>query len=159
MNKKIVLVIALVVLAAGISFAKGQAEDQSFPGSYPAAFEKVKATGKVYFKDTFFPELKTSDGKVYELMIPRYFTYSIDIKEGDEATVEGYLMPGPRWTADNDELYLQVVKAKVGGKEYDLGDFPGPGRGYMMWNYGTPGRGPMRGYGGYYGMPRGGWCW
>lgn len=75
--------------------------------------EKVSLTGKLYFEKRMHPELKTG-AQEYELMVPRHLLYGLDLKEGQEVSVEGFVAAG------EDESYLWVTKAVIDGKEYDL---------------------------------------
>jgi hypothetical protein len=88
--------------------------------------EKVTVTGPLYFERRMHAEVK-ADGKTYELMVPRFYLYDLDLKEGQNVTVEGYVAAG------EDENYLWVTKAVIDGKEYDL---ERRGRGPMMGPWG-----------------------
>jgi hypothetical protein len=114
--------------------------------------EKITVSGPVTFEDKRHPEIK-SGGKEYELMVPRFALWNLDIEEGQLVSVEGYTIDGMYCEEeDEDEVHLMVTKAKIGDKEYDLerdmqgawggcqGTWGGPGsgrrgpgrRGYMM---------------------------
>jgi hypothetical protein len=83
-------------------------------------------SGPVYFQNRMHAELK-ADGKDYELMVPRFYLYDLDLKEGQQVTVEGYVAQA------EDENYMWVTKAVIGGKEYQLErGGRGPGWGYGM---------------------------
>jgi hypothetical protein len=88
--------------------------------------EKTTVSGPVYFQNRMHAELK-ADGKDYELMVPRFYLYDLDLKEGQQVTVEGYVAQA------EDENYMWVTKAVIDGKEYllDRGG-RGPGRGFGM---------------------------
>jgi len=88
------------------------------------AEEKLTVTGPVSFQNRMHAELK-ADGKEYELMVPRFYLYELELEEGQQVTVEGYVAQG------DDESYLWVTKAVIDGKEYDL-EGRGPGRGPGM---------------------------
>jgi hypothetical protein len=93
--------------------------------------EKVTVTGPIYFQKRMHAEVK-ADGKTYELMVPRFYLYELDLKEGQNVTVEGYAAAG------DEESYLWVTKAVIGGKEYDLerngrGPMMGPRGGNRGW--------------------------
>ena len=83
--------------------------------------DKLTVTGPVYFQNRMHAELKAG-GKDYELMVPRFYLYELELKEGQEVTVEGYVAQG------DEESYLWVTKAVIDGKEYDL-ERGGRGRG------------------------------
>lgn len=89
--------------------------------------EKLTVTGPVFFQNRMHAELK-ADGKDYELMVPRFYLYELELKEGQQVTVEGYVAQG------DEENYLWVTKAIIDGKEFDLerGGGRGRGRGYGM---------------------------
>ncbi len=156
MAKKILAVSLVLGLAlAAASFANGQKE-QGFPaapGQPGFTGQKLVVTGSVQFQNLIHPTLKSGD-KVYELMVPRYLVYQVDVKEGAQVTVEGYQVRDmPPWQLGNDnDIALFVTKATINGKDYDLSQFRGP-----MGGYGY-GRGPGmmggwgRGYGRGYGM-------
>jgi hypothetical protein len=95
--------------------------------------DKVSVTGPVYFQNRMHAELK-ADGKEYELLVPRFYLYELELKEGQQVTVEGYAAQG------DDESYLWVSRAVIDGKEYDLErGARGPGWGPGMM-------GPRRGW-------------
>jgi hypothetical protein len=92
--------------------------------------EKVTVTGPVYFERRMHAEVK-AEGKTYEMMVPRFYLYELDLKDGQNVTVEGYVAAG------DEENYMWVTKAVIDGKEYDLeryrrGPMMGPsgGRGW-----------------------------
>ena len=95
--------------------------------------DKLTVTGPLYFQRRMHAEVK-ADGKVYELMVPRFYLSGLELKEGQEVTVEGYVAAG------DEESYMWVTQAVIDGKTYDLE------RG---------GRGRMRGPGMMRGGPRG----
>lgn len=100
--------------------------------------EKVAVTGELYFQNRMHPELK-SEGKEYELLVPHYYLFNLDLKEGQTVTVEGYPVTGlPFEQEDKDEVHLWLTKAVIDGKEYDVERY---GRGGMMGF----GGGPMHG--------------
>jgi hypothetical protein len=88
--------------------------------------EKVTVTGQLYFQRRMHAEVK-AEGKTYELMVPRFYLYELDLKEGQNVSVEGYMATG------EDENYLWVTKAVIDGKEYNL---ERRGRGPMMGPWG-----------------------
>jgi hypothetical protein len=85
--------------------------------------EKTTVTGPVYFQNRMHAELKAG-GKDYELLVPRFYLYDLELKEGQQVSVEGYVAAG------EEESYIWVTKAVIDGKEYDLerrGRMRGPG--------------------------------
>jgi hypothetical protein len=132
MMNRVLITALILVLAGGMvgAFAEGQSEDPSSqfgPGRRSSelhAREEVTLTGQVYFEDLDFPVLKTAE-KEYGLMVPRFYTYDIDIEEGQTITVEGLLgpedMPGGRFTdTDSIESHVMVTKAIIGGEEFEI---------------------------------------
>ena len=133
-----VLVLSLITSVAAV-FAEGQVENGQTPygagrsvnprwdNEYGDSLETISVTGKIYFEDRVFPEL-ISDSKKFELMVPRYYQYGTDLKEGQTITVEGFLAPetGPCCTeeeAEGEEVHLRVTKAIIDGIEYDFWQF------------------------------------
>jgi hypothetical protein len=97
--------------------------------------DKVTVTGPLYFQQRLHPEVK-ADGKTYELMVPRFYLYDLELKDGQEVTVEGYAAAG------DEESYLWVTQAVINGKTYELERGPRGGRGP---GFGGPGFGWMHG--------------
>jgi len=128
MKQKIVLAL-LVLLTAGIISvsAVGQSETEGVPcgprwqSRSSELGEKLEITGELYFENKIHPELK-SGNQEYELMVPRFYTFGVDLQEGQTITVEGYQVEGPYCTMEEeeDEIHLWVSKAVIDGKEYDL---------------------------------------
>lgn len=83
--------------------------------------EIITVTGIIEFEDNGFPEL-ISGGETYELMYHFLDTSDLNINEGDEITVKGFAVPGPRWDNDADETHLMLTGAIINGKEYILSD-------------------------------------
>jgi len=75
--------------------------------------EKLTVSGPVYFQNRMHAELK-SGGQDYELMVPRFYLYELELEEGQQVTVEGYVAKG------DEESYMWVTKAVIDGQEYDL---------------------------------------
>ena len=95
--------------------------------------DKVTVTGPVYFQRRMHAELK-ADGTTYELMVPRFYLYDLQLKEGQEVTVEGYVAAG------DEESYMWVTQAVIDGKTYDLErGGRGWGRGFGMMRGGPRG--------------------
>ena len=171
MKSRIVAVsIILMLMGLVAAFATGQKEEVERPygprgfrggmmgmGMWGAAEgEKITVSGPIYFKDKLHPEIE-SGGKEYELLVPRFALWNLDIEEGQLVSVEGYTVEGMYCEEEGeDEVHLWVTNAKIGDKEYDLerdlqgawggpqGSWGGPGsrgrgpgrRGHMMrgWN-------------------------
>jgi len=145
MKKIIVFTVLLSVLAGAAVFAAGgQEDDYGYGPRYEDRWEGyggeiITITGTVKLEGERHPELEAADG-TYELMYPPFLDDDLDVREGEAITVEGYLVPGPRWEDTEDEsgeMYLHVTKAVIGGKEYVV-QHPGPRHG---------GRRGSRGYG------------
>ncbi len=160
--KSRIIAVSIILMLTGLVavFATGQKEEVERPygrgrggmmgmGMWGAEEgEKITVSGPVYFKDKIHPEIE-SGGKEYELMVPRFALWNLDIEEGQSISVEGYTIEGMYCEEEEgeDEVHLWVTKAKIGDKEYDLesdaqgtwggrqGTWGGPGRG---------GRGPGR---------------
>jgi len=161
MKKMSFLLAVLIPLSAGFTFAEGMREDTSNQ-PYGAAQsgwnytepEIISVTGTIHIEEgAFMPELKTEEGKSYELMVPRYYTYNSDITEGDTITIEGFEVPGPRWNQNSDTTHLAVTKAVIDGKEIVLEHRPYAGQPMAGGYYGRGGYGK---HGGRMGGPRGG---
>jgi hypothetical protein len=151
MMKKTLLVSSVILLVSlGSVFASGSQEEGPYGGfTGPGVSEKIELTGRVQFPGYGHPEL-VAGGETYEIMVPFFLLDEVDLEEGETVTVEGFLVPGPRWGEDGDEKHLAVTEAVVDGETYELGF----GRGYMRGRtadnrFGGCGYGP-RG-------PRGGW--
>ncbi len=157
-TKKIFFLLLIAGVAAAGAFASGNKEDEFGPdrpdwrrmprGDAPELSEEtITVTGQLYFEDRMHPELK-SGAEEYELLVPRFYAYELDLEEGQTVTIEGYTVEGmPCCEEEEDgELHIWVTKAVIDGQEYDLENGPrwgmmGPGmrrRGGMM----GPGRRP-----------------
>jgi hypothetical protein len=148
MKKIIVFTVLLSVLAGAAVFAAGgQEDDYGYGPRYEDRWEGyggeiITITGTVKLEGERHPELEAADG-TYELMYPPFLDDGLDVKVGDKITVEGYLVPGPRWgkgDEESEELFLHVTKAVIDGKEYVVehrGPRHGGRRGGMA--YGGPG--------------------
>ena len=168
MTRKITIgTLALMLVLAGVAFASGQKEPAQAPGSAQAPGtasaapcvqgEKLVLTGSLTLAGQRHPVLK-SGGKEYELMIPRNLTWNLDVKDGEQVSVEGYVVQGMgrRAQENDDDIDLLVTKATVKGKEYDLSQYRGQtmGMGRMRggrggnrgWGPGRDTMGPGRGY-------------
>jgi hypothetical protein len=122
--KKIVVLFLITGVAAAGAFASGSKEEQPefVPEGAPELSEEtVSVTGQLYFDNRIHPELE-SGGKEYELLVPRFYAYELDLEDGQTITVEGYVVEGmPCWEeADEEEVHLLVTRAIIDGEEYEL---------------------------------------
>ncbi|MBN2553391.1 MAG: hypothetical protein JXB06_11515 [Spirochaetales bacterium] len=159
--KRIVVMLVIAGVAAGGVFASGNKEQQPEPtrpdwrrvppGDAPELSEEtIRVTGQLYFENRMHPELE-SGGMEYELLVPRFYAYDLDLEEGQTVTIEGYTVEGMPCCEgeDEEEVHIWVTKAVIDGQEYDLqaegfrGGFMGPHGGMGMMR---PGRRPY-GYG------------
>ena len=148
---------ALLAVSMGL-FASGQREPvEREPFGPSLSKEELTVSGKVYFENRMHPELKTADQE-YELLVPRYLAYQIDLEDGEEIEVSGYrALDMPCYgEEEEDEVHLWVTRATIRGEEYDLEDEQYGGRGMMSrGNYGP--RGGMMGRGFMGGRGMSGW--
>lgn len=177
--KRVAVMIALVAIVVGSAFATGVQENQApaygrgwnaphgmmgYSDATAAPAETIEVSGTLAIEPGERPELISDDG-TYELMYPYYLAGEIELTDGEPVAVEGVLVPGPRWESGEDVQHLAVLKATIGGTEYDLreavgartafgpghpmmhGRFQGPMH-YDGFGYGPGGRAP-RGRSGY----------
>ena len=158
--KKIMLVLLIAGIAAAGAFASGNKEDKS-DAARPdwrrmprwdgpeLSEETITVTGELYFENRMHPELK-SGSEEYELLVPRFYAYELELEEGQTVTVEGYIaedMPCCDFEdEEHEEVHLWVTRAVIDGEEYDLQEdrrwgMMGPGRGRRGGMMG-PGRRP-----------------
>jgi hypothetical protein len=149
-SKKIIILLLIAGVAAAGAFASGGKEEEpetarrnwrAVPPRWDApelSEETITVTGKLYFENRMHPELE-SGGEEYELLVPRFYVYELDLEEGQTVTVEGYTVEGmPCYEEEEEELHIWVTKAVIDGVEYKLEDDPrmgprwgmGPGRGH-----------------------------
>lgn len=166
MNAKRIIILLLIagVAAAGV-FASGNKEDESdvtrpgwrrMPRGEAPDFseETITVTGELYFENRMHPELK-SGSEEYELFVPRFYAYDLDLEDGQTVTVEGYTVEGMPCFEDEEEVHIWVTKAIIDGKEYDMeaggfrGGHMGSRRGMGMMGPGrrSCGDGNTRGWG------------
>jgi len=158
MKKIILLTVVLTVITGMAVFANGEQEGDferavrpwNLDGEEPELLS-LSGTLKLEYGDR--PTLRAG-GEEYELMYPPFLDDGIDIEDGEAVTVQGFLVPGPRRSTDDEENYLHVTKAVIDGEEYDLdriaggyGPMGGPGgrRGGMMGGGNRDPRGNMPG--------------
>jgi hypothetical protein len=149
-TKKIIVLLLISCVAAVGAFASGNREDRAettrpdwrrtprWEG--PELSEQtITVTGELYFENRMHPELE-SGGKEYELLVPRFYAYKLDLVEGQTVTVEGYTVKDMPCCEgeEGEELHIWVTKAVIDGVEYDLENGPG-------WGMMGPGMGPRRG--------------
>ena len=111
--------------------------------------ERTTLTGKIDLSDVNLPKLIVGE-KTYELIIPYRLAFDIDIKDGDEITIQGFEVPAYRRTVDSESNNLMVTGATFKGTDYDLNMMNyGPTAAYgprpgMMNNYSPANRRPGR---------------
>ena len=121
--KRIIILLLIAGVAAAGAFASGNKEDKTEParpdwrrmprGDAPQLSEEtITVTGQLYFENRMHPELK-SGAEEYELLVPRFYAYDLDLKEGQTVTVEGYTVEGMPCYEDEEgeELHIWVTKA------------------------------------------------
>lgn len=124
MKKIILLTIVLTVITGMAVFANGEQEG-SFDRAvrpwnmYDEEPELMSLSGTLQLEYGERPTL-LAGGEAYELMYPPFLDDGIDIENGEAVTIEGFLVPGPRWSTDDEENYLHVTKAVIDGEEYEL---------------------------------------
>jgi len=128
MNSKKIL-LGLFLLLFGFSlFATGNREGynnecQNFKDLIESK-EKVVVTGKIYLENRILPEIYYGDEK-YKIFAPPYHIRALELKDGEEVTVEGIFIKPPnnkgrkRFLKEDEEV-LFVTKATINGKVYDL---------------------------------------
>ena len=179
--KKSIAIVSLLTFAAIFTFAEGQKEVPQKPVAPQAqggprqsgnalgdtTFEEVTLTGTLDLSG-FAPRLVTAD-ETYVLMVPRILPEGVEVTDGEEVTVTGYLHDTPRgygrgYVTDNTVKVVAVTKAVIDGEEFDIPRGYGRmGSGwdnddYPCWNDGPRGPGRrgggrgsmMGGRGGYY---------
>src|SRR6056297_3713552 len=90
------------------------------PAVQPQQLEQLEISGTVEFT-AGHTRLHSADGEVYELMYPMFLAEDLEVENGQTISVEGFLIPGTRWSSDEDEQYLRIEKVTVNGQEYELG--------------------------------------
>lgn len=149
MKRAVIVVLAVAVAVTAVS-AQGWAPGFRGPGAAPAApaapAETTKIEGKLALVNAH-PAVVVKD-KTYYVGIPsRLFGFVDGLKEGAQVKLEGYEQPLPYAT---NVAMFHVVKLTIGGREIDLSQAGGFGRGMMgsygpAGNYGPMGRGMMPG--------------
>ncbi len=140
MKRAVIVVLAIAVAASAVS-AQGWGPGSRGPGAVaaPAApAELSKIEGKLSLVNAH-PAVVVKD-KTYYVGIPsRLFGFVDGLKEGAAVKLEGYEQPLPYAT---NVAMFHVVKLTIGGREIDLSQAGGFGRG-MMGSYGPGSSGPM----------------
>ncbi|MBN1696877.1 MAG: hypothetical protein JW881_05135 [Spirochaetales bacterium] len=143
MKIKKLFLITILLVSTGFIFANGQNESNNPRRerweNLIESKEKITVTGALVIKNRIMPELNTGTA-VYLLAVPRFAVLQLEIKDGEQVTVEGVLLKAngecPMNTLEEGEEIFVVTRAIVKGKEYDLKeafggtDFPrrgGPG--------------------------------
>ena len=106
--------------------------------------ESITLTGKLDLTDVNDPKLTVGEN-TYELMVPYRLDYDMDIKDGDEITINGFEVPGYGRNSNPDLTNLMVTAATFNGKEYDLDTADMGYRGNGMDYDERQGRGGRRG--------------
>ena len=131
--KKITILLLIAGIAAAGAFASADKEDEAenvrpdwrrMPRAEAPQFseETITVTGQLYFENRMHPEL-ISGADEYELLVPRFHAYELDLEDGQTVTVEGYAvegMPCCQGEEEHDEMHIWVTKAVIDGEEYDL---------------------------------------
>ena len=138
--KRIFLTTVVLLVAGAALFAQGA------PANPPNAAEPVKVTGKLAVLENGAATI-TGGGKTYTLLYPHSAAADIPFKNGDTATVTGYVMDGPRGSGSKTPS-LQVTQAELGNKVYIVvAGGPGPRDGRGMGPHGGHGPDGERGNG------------
>ena len=90
------------------------------PAAQPQQLEQLEISGTVEFT-AGHTRLHSADGEVYELMYPMFLAEDLEVENGQTIGVEGFLIPGTRWSSNEDEQYLRLEKVTINGQEYELG--------------------------------------
>jgi hypothetical protein len=136
----IVMVMLSSMVAAALPLIAEGAQEQAEPYGWnntarqPSQYtqpEQIELSGAVEFT-AGHTRLNAAGGEVYELMYPMYLADSLQIEDGQSIDVEGFLIPGPRWSAADagadEEQYLRLTKVIIDGEEYELSFGPAAGR-------------------------------
>jgi hypothetical protein len=147
--KRISLVLFIAAALSAAVIAEGA---QEAPGRFEPA-ETATLTGTISISS--FPPVLTADGKEYYVMVPPWAVDDVELTDGQEITVEGFVHQGYGRFAAPGSNVIAVTKAVIDGTEYEV-DRQGFGGRYAYgpcWDdrsYGPRGgRGHMRGGPGY----------
>ncbi len=150
MKKRIAILVVAMMISGAALFANGQSEDTSAaqapygmygggPGNRgagpkgggpgfmggPGAFNQanlqpITVTGSVIIDDNW--GIALNDGtNSYFLMCPYFMAGSVDISAVKTATVEGFLVPAPRWNADGSMKAIRVTRVTIDGVVFNFG--------------------------------------
>ena len=132
--KRVVILAVLLLSGLGLTFvtAEGQQDpDRDSRGmgwlnEEPSEEDLITLTGELFYNNRIHPEL-ISGSDEYELMVPHFYVYDLNLKDGQTVTVEGYKIDDalcPMESAEEEEeTHIRVTKAVIDGKEYDLDDY------------------------------------
>lgn len=116
--KRILILTSLFLISGLLVFASG---NQEAPKRW-ANEELVTLTGQLILQEDQWPQLE-SGGEVYKLMYPPFIDLEIDVQDGQQITVQGYVFEKPDCDCDedgSDKKHLHVTKAIIDNKEYIL---------------------------------------
>ena len=144
MKRAVIVVLAIAVAASAVS-AQGWGPGRAAPG-VTAPAELTKIEGKLSLVNAH-PAVVVKDKTFYVGIPSRLFGFVDGLKEGAMVKLEGYEQPLPYAT---NVAMFHVVKLTLGGREIDLSQAGGFGRGMMgasgpYGNSGPGGRGMMPG--------------
>ncbi|MBB6481668.1 hypothetical protein [Spirochaeta isovalerica] len=105
---------------------------------YFDSLDTVSVTGALSLVNGELPYIE-SEGTKYTVMAPWAYLDDLELTDGMNVSLEGYLMPGPPLQWDDAEQTLMVTKAVINGEEIEI-DHPMDGSAYG---------GPMAGRGGF----------
>lgn len=127
--KKITFSVVLITMVSLALFAEGNQEETPWePGPWymergytnpEFEIKKLTLTGKIDLSDINVPKLTVGEN-TYELMVPYRLDYDIDIKEGDEITINGFEVPAYRRASNSETVNIMVTGVLFNGTEYDL---------------------------------------
>ncbi len=131
MKKIILFTVVLTVITGTALFGYGAQEEDEIDRPIPSRWgmeyneeDLLNLSGTLILEPGELPALQAA-GKRYELMYPLFLDDDIEMTDGKSVTVEGFLVPGPRWEEEEDALFLKVTKAVIDGEEYELEPFAG----------------------------------
>jgi len=128
--KKTTILITLLTLAAMAVFANGNSEERTNTGfggrgqyqSEAVVSEEITTlTGTVNLIDNGHMELTVGNEK-YELVYPYRLQETINLQEGQEITVDGYLAENMHYENNAEIKNLVLHSATIDGKSYDIDD-------------------------------------
>jgi hypothetical protein len=99
--KKILILTGLFLISGLLVFASGNQEAQK----RWADEEPATITGQLILQENQWPQLE-SGGQVYELMYPPFIDLEIDVQDGQQITIEGYVIERPYFK--NEEYIIPM---------------------------------------------------